>query len=65
MQLRQDLVQQLQLARGLDELQGVMGGVAGLQEEVGVVAGLPQVHGSVLQAAHCLVISPNAALHTS
>ena len=63
LQLGEDAVQQVQLARGLDQLQGVTRHVAGLQEEVWVVAGLAQVHGSVLQAAHGLVIPPDAPLH--
>ena len=63
LQLGKDAVQQLQLSRGLDQLLGVGGDVAGGQEEVGVVAGFTQVHGGVLQAAHGLVIPPDSPLH--
>ena len=64
MQHGQDAVQELQLARGPDQLLGVAGVVAGVQEQIGVVASLAQVHGSVLQAAGRLVVVMNAALRT-
>ena len=44
----QDAVQELQLAGRSDQLLGVTGLVAGVQEEVGVVAGLAQMHCCIL-----------------